>query len=72
VRRHPPARVPRRASELSGARSYAHPRFAANNLIDEASFTAADLRKLTRGIPRAIPENAQFADYAYGECPQGG
>lgn len=62
------------AEHLAGFRArrgHAYPRFAANNLIDEVSFTAADLRKLTHGIPRATAECAELADYADGECPQG-
>ena len=51
-------------------RGHTHAGFAACNLIDEASFTAAHLRKLTHGIPRTTAEYAQLADYADGECPQ--
>jgi hypothetical protein len=47
---------------------HTHPGFAACNLIDEASFTAAHLRKLTHGIPRTTAAYAHLADYP-GEEP---
>jgi hypothetical protein len=62
------------AANLAGfldRNGHSHPGFAACNLIDEVSFTAAHLRKLTHGIDKAAAESAYLADHLGEEYQPG-
>jgi hypothetical protein len=50
---------------------HTHPGFAACNLIDHVSFTAADLRKLTHGLDKTAAESAYLADHLGEEYQPG-
>lgn len=53
------------------SQGHTHPRFAANNLIDDVSFTAAHLRAITSGLGKTAAGYARLAGHL-GEGRQPG